>query len=269
MTNENVSWQDRGFKHLDLGGGELRIALIGYGRMGRAVEEVALARGHQIVARVDLGGSQGDCGLTSEALADAEVAVEFTAPEAAAKNLRGLAALGVDVVSGTTGWTGSLAEVSRAVGEAGTALLHSPNFSLGVHAFFRLARLASRLCDGMDGYAPSIQETHHRHKADSPSGTARSLAELVVGEMSSVSGWASVDAPDTVARDSLPVTASRVGENPGEHVLSLEGPEDRLELRHLALSRAGFARGAVGAAEWVRGRKGVFTMDDMLAELWR
>jgi len=155
------------------------------------------------------------------------------------------------------------------VGKAGTALLHSPNFSFGVHAYFRLAKLASRMCDAMEGYAPSIREVHHRHKADAPSGTARRLAEIVVGEMSSTTDWVLVDEPDTVSPGNLPVTANRVGENPGEHVLVLAGPEDCIELRHQATSRAGFARGAVEAAEWVRGRTGVFTMDDMLAELWK
>ena len=247
----------------------MRIALIGYGRMGRAVEDLALSRGHEIVARVDVEGSQGGRGLTSEALAHAEVAIEFTGPDAAAENLKGLAALGVDVVCGTTGWTDSLADVSRAVGKAGTALLHPPNFSFGVHAFFRLAELASRMSDAMEGYAPSVREAHHRYKLDSPSGTARRLAEIVVGEMSSMTEWALVDDPDMASPGILPVTASRVGETPGEHVLVLEGPEDRIELRHQATSRGGFARGAVDAAEWVRGRKGVFTMNDMLAELWR
>jgi 4-hydroxy-tetrahydrodipicolinate reductase len=120
----------------------------------------------------------------------------------------------------------------------------------------------------MEGYDPAIQEEHHRHKADRPSGTARRLAEIMVGEMTEVTGWALIPETGTAEAGVRPVTAFRRGENPGEHILTLDGPEDRIELRHQALSRKGFARGAVDGAEWVRGRKGVFTLDHMLAELW-
>jgi 4-hydroxy-tetrahydrodipicolinate reductase len=246
----------------------VKIALVGYGRMGRAVEEVAAARGHEIVARLDVEDSPAQ-GFSPGRLSGADVAIEFTVPEAAVANLRGLAAGGVDVVCGTTGWYESLGDVKQAVGEAGTGLIYAPNFSLGVQVLFRLAEVAGQLCDRLEEYDPYILETHHRHKLDHPSGTARKLADIVLEVVSRKVSWALGPGREGAVDPSvLQVSAIRAGENPGIHVLGLEGPDDRIELRHEVRGRAGFARGAVAAAEWIRGRKGVFTLNDMLAELW-
>ncbi len=246
----------------------MKIALIGYGRMGRAVEEVAVENGDEIVARVDLDEDPGGRGLSAERLAGAEVAIEFTAPAAAAANLRALAACGLDVVCGTTGWLDSLDEVAAAVESAGTGLIHAPNFSLGVQVLFRLARLASRLCDRLNEYDPHVLEVHHRHKLDSPSGTARKLADIVLGEVTRKERWALGASEGPADPSVLQVNAVRAGDSPGVHVLGLDGPDDRVELRHEARSRKGFARGALAAADWIRGRQGVYTLDDLLAELW-
>jgi 4-hydroxy-tetrahydrodipicolinate reductase len=245
----------------------VKIALVGYGRMGRVVEEVANSRGHEVVARIDVDQSpQG--GLTADSLAGADVAIEFTAPEAAAANASGLASCGVDAVVGTTGWHDRLEKVRRDVETAGTGLIYSPNFSLGIQLYFRLARLAAQLCERLDEFDPFILEAHHRHKKDHPSGTARRLAEIVLGELSRKSRWELGTGEGPMDPSVLQVTAVRAGEIPGLHTLGLDGPDDRIVLRHEARSRRGFAQGAVTAAEWIRGRRGVFTLEDMMAERW-
>jgi 4-hydroxy-tetrahydrodipicolinate reductase len=246
----------------------MRIALVGYGRMGRAVEAAAAARGHEVVARIDLEDNPGGRGLVPGRLNGAEVAIEFTVPAAAPVNVQALAGCGVSVVCGTTGWYEQLEDVRLAVTGAGTGLVYAPNFSLGVQALFRLARLAGQLCDRVEEYDAHIVEMHHRHKLDRPSGTARSLANILVDAIGRKKRW-ELGPPEGPADPSvLEVTSVRAGEIPGVHAVALEGPDDRIEIRHEARGRAGFARGAVAAAEWIRGRKGVFTLDEMLAETW-
>lgn len=246
----------------------MKIALVGYGRMGRAVEAVAEERGHEVVARLDVADDSAGDGLTARRLAGADVAIEFTVPDAAAANLAALAAAGVDVVCGTTGWYDGLPEVRRAVEAAGTGLIYAPNFSLGVQAFFRLAQAAGRLAERLADWDAHVLEAHHRHKADSPSGTARKLAELLLAELTRKTRWELGPAPGPVDPAVLQVSSVRAGEIAGIHVVGLEGPDDRIEIRHEARGRTGFARGAVAAAEWIHGRAGVFTLDDMLAETW-
>ncbi|NIP77704.1 MAG: 4-hydroxy-tetrahydrodipicolinate reductase [Gemmatimonadetes bacterium] len=245
----------------------MKIALVGYGRMGKAVERVALEAGHEVTARIDLPDA-GSAPLTAEGLNGAEVAVEFTAPTAAADNLEALAAAGVDAVCGTTGWYEELDRVRKAVESAATGLIYAPNFSLGVHAFFRLARAAARLAERLEDWDVHLLEAHHRHKADHPSGTARALAQVLLEEITRKRVWELGPGSGPVDPAILQVTAVRAGSIPGTHSVGLEGPDDRIELRHEARDRGGFARGALAAAEWIRGRKGVFTLDDMLADRW-
>jgi 4-hydroxy-tetrahydrodipicolinate reductase len=246
----------------------MKIALIGYGRMGRAVEQAASVRGHEVVARLDVDENPNGQGLSAARLNGAEVAIEFTVAEAAPTNIEGLAACGADVVSGTTGWYDRLADVRRAVDEAGTGLVYAPNFSLGVQMFFRLARLAARLADRLEDYDVYIQEAHHRYKLDHPSGTARELATIVLEELSRKESWELGPGDGHLDPAVLQVVALRAGEIPGTHTLGLESAEDRIELRHEAKGRVSFAAGAIAAAEWVRGREGVFTLEEMLAETW-
>ncbi|MBW3535712.1 MAG: 4-hydroxy-tetrahydrodipicolinate reductase [Gemmatimonadetes bacterium] len=238
----------------------MRLALVGYGRMGRAVEAVALQRGHDVVARVERGDE------LAAGLRDAEVAVDFTVPDAVLDTVRGAAAAGVPLVVGTTGWYDRTEDVRRIVEASGTGLLWAPNFSMGVQLFFRLAREAGRLVDALEEYDVSLHEAHHRHKLDHPSGTGRRLADLLVEALARKERWEEgpfEGAPDPAV---LEVTSSRAGEVPGTHVVALDGPDDRVELRHEARGRDGFARGAVLAAEWLRGRTGFHDIDDMLAE---
>ncbi len=242
----------------------MKLALVGYGKMGRAVEAVATERGHEVVARIDPTLDIKD--ISTATLGGADVAIEFTVPDVAADNITALAAAGVDVVVGTTGWHERLDEVTSAVNAAGTGMVHAANFSLGVNLFLRLARMAARMADALNEYDVHIHEAHHRHKIDHPSGTAITLADILIEELGAKESW-SAALPDGAPHPQvLYVASERSGETAGSHVVGLEGPDDRIELRHEARTRAGFARGAVTAAEWIRGKSGVFTLDDMLAE---
>ncbi len=240
----------------------MRLALIGYGRMGRAVEETARARNHDIVCRID--PAIAGLGEDNQPLESADVAVVFTTPDAVLESARMVTAAGVDLVVGSTGWSDELPEVEALVTDAGVGLIHSPNFSLGVHVFLRLARAAGRMVDEIEDYDIQVRETHHRHKVDHPSGTAIAIADSLVEELARKRDWQ--EGPPRGASDPgvLYVTSTRTGEIAGIHEVGLEGPDDSIELRHVARSRGAFAKGAVAAAEWIRGRKGVFTMDDMM-----
>jgi len=251
----------------------VRILLVGYGRMGRTVERLARADGHEVVGRVDPGGAEGTVWPLERApLELADVAIEFTTPAAAPDGLVALAEAGLDTVSGTTGWGEALPRVADAVRAAGTGLLYASNFSLGVALFLRAARALAGLVDGVgragERYDVAIHEVHHRHKLDHPSGTAVSLAEAVLGALPAKQRWAAGPPSGAADPSVLHVTSARVGEVPGSHALLVEGRDDRIELRHDARGREGFARGALAAAAWVRGRHGVFTLDDLLAEAW-
>lgn len=240
----------------------MNIALVGYGRMGHAVEDLAVERGHRIVARIGRNDALGP-----GALEGADVAVEFTRPDAAIENLRRIADAGVNAVVGTTGWYRRLDEARAVTERAGTGTVHASNFSLGVHVLFQMARRLGHLVDRLDEYDVHVHEAHHRHKVDHPSGTARRLAEILLETVGRKERWA--EGPPRGAADpsTLQVTSVRAGEIPGTHVVGMEGPDDRLELRHEARGRSGFARGAVIAAEWVQGQVGFYSFDDVLADL--
>lgn len=237
----------------------MKIAIVGPGRMGREVETLAEERGHTVVARLERGEA-----ITPESLWGAEVAVEFTNPDAAPERLVALARAGVPAVSGTTGWYHRLPEVTEAVEATGAALVYAPNFSVGIAVFRRWVQEMARDLDGLAEYDVALHETHHTGKVDHPSGTARLLAEAILGETTRKTSWQSGPPQGAADPETLWVTATRVGSTPGTHEIVLDGPDDQIVLRHEARSRRGFARGALLAAEWIRGRKGVFTLDDLL-----
>jgi 4-hydroxy-tetrahydrodipicolinate reductase len=239
----------------------MKLALIGYGRMGHAVEEVAQERGHDVVARLDL-----DDPITQASLAGAQVAIDFTLPDAVVANAHRVVEAEVSLVIGTTGWYESMDEVRAAFQAAGSGCIWAPNFSLGVQLFLRLAREAGRLADVLEEYDVHIHEAHHRHKVDHPSGTAIRLAEVLLENLGRKTSWREEPAEGVPDPAVLWVSSARAGEVPGTHEVVLEGPADSVVVRHTARGRDGFARGAVAAAEWVKGKKGFFSIDDMLAE---
>ncbi len=244
----------------------MNLALMGCGRMGKVVEALAPRLDHTVVAWVDSTSHREGLGVAAMLASGAEVAIDFTTADAVVENVRAATGVGLDVVVGTTGWYDRLAEVEGIVEASGRGLIYAPNFSLGVQLFARLARHAARLAERAGDYDVHVSEAHHRHKADHPSGTAVRLAQGLVDELSGKDRWSAGLPEGPVDPSVLQVSVVRAGEEPGTHTVGLDGPDDRIELRHRARDRAGFARGALAAAEWIRGRPGLYTLDHMMAE---
>lgn len=226
--------------------------------MGHIIEQVARQRGHQIVCTID---KDNQTDFASAAFASADVAIEFTMPAVAVDNYRRAWAAGVPVVSGTTGWTAQLPAIRREVEQGGHTLFWSSNFSLGVNIFFELNRHLAQLMNRFPNYEPSLTEIHHTEKKDAPSGTAITLAEGILAELPRKEKWV---LGAKTSDSELPIEAIRQGQVPGTHTVRYDSAEDCITITHEAKSRAGFALGAVLAAEFVKGRKGFFTMHDML-----
>jgi 4-hydroxy-tetrahydrodipicolinate reductase len=225
------------------------VAVVGLGRMGRAVEQLAPERGFQVVARLGSSQNVAGAGITPESLRGAEVVVEFTEPGAAVSNIHAALAASCPIVVGTTGWYAALPVVTAAVERSGGALLWAPNFAVGVHIFERLVEEASRLAGVAPGFDAHIVETHHAAKKDAPSGTALKLAQ----------------AARRGSGREVPVTSVRTGSVPGTHELLLDAPFEQIRLEHVARDRRVFAEGALLAARWILGRRGVFQMRDVLS----
>ncbi|MDX9852525.1 MAG: 4-hydroxy-tetrahydrodipicolinate reductase [Tenuifilaceae bacterium] len=236
----------------------MKIALIGYGKMGHEIEKVANERNHEIVLIVDKDSSQM---LTTEALSRAEVAIEFSTPEAAFANVTACINAHTPVVCGTTGWLNKLDEVKKLLTEKDGSLFYASNYSLGVNIFFKLNDILSQVLSGNSGYTPSIQEIHHTQKLDAPSGTAITLAEIVAKNLN-LEGWSLLPA---IEENKIPIEALREGTVPGTHTLTYQSEQDELILTHKAKSRRGFALGAVIAAEYTAVNKGFLTMDNLLS----
>lgn len=242
----------------------MKAAIIGYGKMGHAVERFLQERGHEIVARIDADNQEE---LKGEAFASADVAIEFSQPSQAVANYRAAFEAGVPVVSGTTGWTAAMPEVKAMLESTGATLLWTSNFSIGVNLFMNLNRHLAALMERFPQYQAAMEEIHHIHKLDHPSGTAISLAEGIIASGKAYTGWtetASLDEPAPAGE--VGIAHKREGEVPGTHIIRWKSPVDQITLEHKAFSRDGFALGAVMAAEWVvaSGRKGLLTMQDFL-----
>ena len=236
----------------------MKIALIGYGKMGRAIERIALGRGHEIVCRID---AENLSDFDSPEFATAEVAIEFTTPKTAVDNYKRAFKRGVRVVSGTTGWLEQAPEIMEMCQNGEGTLLWSSNFSLGVNIFFAVNSYLASIMKAMPQYSPSMTEVHHVHKLDHPSGTAITLAEGIIGADPAVKGWTEqLPAPEGM----MPITSVREGEVPGIHTIAWDGPADTITIEHSAKNREGFALGAVMAAEWAAGRSGWLTMESFM-----
>jgi 4-hydroxy-tetrahydrodipicolinate reductase len=234
----------------------MKIALIGFGQMGREIDSAAREQGETIACVFEI-----DRPVRPEALADVDVCIEFSTPGAVVENIRAAAEAGKDIVVGTTGWYEHLPEVRSIVTKSG--LLYSSNFSLGVNIFFRIVSRAAELMNNAPDYDPFVHEMHHRQKADSPSGTALHLSRLIVDRISRKEGIVTEAVKGKISASALHVSSTRTGVVIGEHTVGFDSEADRIELRHLAKNRRGFALGALAAARWLRGRQGVFTMDDV------
>ncbi|MEM6785700.1 MAG: 4-hydroxy-tetrahydrodipicolinate reductase [Bacteroidota bacterium] len=243
----------------------LRIALVGTGRMGAAVEAAAAAAGHAVVAR--FGSATPIADLRDDAdLHDADLAIDFSTPDAALDNLHRYAALGLDAVVGTTGWQDDLSKVEAWIEEGQTAVLYAPNFSLGVAVLRRALQAALPLLDQLPGFDAYVHELHHTGKQDSPSGTALLLADDVLDGLARKTHIEPETQHGRIDASALHVTSTRVGAVFGEHTVGFDSEAEHLAFQHVAKSRAVFAEGAVRAAEWLQSeeRHGLFTLDDML-----
>ncbi len=226
--------------------------------MGREIEKILLERGHEIVLRID---AENASELTPERLAAADVALEFTMPETAYANIRACILARTPVVSGTTGWTARLGELEKLCRERRSALFYASNFSLGVNLLFRLNRQLADMNDRVAGSDVRIEEVHHIQKKDAPSGTAITLAEGIIGELGAKNGWVN---DEHAPADRIAIRSVREGTVPGTHTVTYESEDDILELRHTIKNRRTLAMGAVVAAEFLCGKEGVYTMDDLL-----
>lgn len=268
-TNSSGTYLKRSFASSAKLNPHMNIALYGYGKMGSAIEQVALSRGHRIILRVD----HANAGTQPTG---ADVAIEFSTPATALANMRLCLEESVPVVVGTTGWYDHLGEIKELVQTKKGSLLWASNFSIGVNLFFKLNKYLAALMDGHPGYNARIRETHHVHKLDAPSGTAITLARDIDLRTGRYSGWTSEEhAPPPDQNDvpggstpvdarPLPIRSERTGEVPGTHTVTWKSAEDLITITHEAFGRRGFALGAVLAAEWLKGRTGLFTMDDVL-----
>ena len=235
----------------------MKIALIGYGKMGKTIEQIALQRGHQIVSIIDINNTAD---FDSEAFRSADVAIEFTTPATALGNYMRCFAANVPVVSGTTGWLQHLDEVKAKCEQEGKTFFYASNFSVGVNIFFALNRYLAKIMNGFPAYDVRMTEVHHIHKLDAPSGTAITLAEGILDNVERKERWTLETAEQPT---DLPIHAIREGEVPGIHEIIYESDADIISIKHDAKSRAGFALGAVIAAEFTAGKKGFLGMNDL------
>lgn len=235
----------------------MKIALIGYGKMGREIESIAFERKHEIVLKIDRNNLSD-----FDKLSQADVAIEFTSPETAIDNIYKCFSSNIPVVVGSTGWLGKLDEVKSICESKGQSLLYASNFSIGVNLFFELNKHLARIMNNYPDYDVMLEEIHHVHKKDSPSGTGLTLLNCLIENLDSKSSWAE----DKVnSNDEVLVKAYRMGEVPGTHIVRYFSNVDDIEIKHVAHNRKGFALGAVIAAEWLLGKKGVYGMKDVLS----
>ncbi|WP_369014219.1 4-hydroxy-tetrahydrodipicolinate reductase [Flavobacterium anhuiense] len=230
----------------------MKIALLGYGKMGKVIERIALERGHEIVLKKDEFN-------TYDGLSTADVAIDFSVPSAAVSNISASFNANVPVVSGTTGWLEHYDEMIALCNEKKGGFISSSNFSLGVNIFFGLNEYLAKIMNQFDSYKVSMEEIHHIHKLDAPSGTAISLAQGVI-QNSNYANWTLEEAKT----NEIHIEAKRIGEVPGTHTVTYDSPIDSIEIKHTAHNREGFALGAVIAAEWLAGKQGIYSMKDVL-----
>ena len=235
----------------------MRVAIIGYGKMGHEIEQVLLSRGHSVALIIDQDNAHDLC---AEKLAEVDVAIEFTTPTTAYSNVRTCIECGTPIVSGTTGWHDKLEELQALCREKNSTMIWSSNYSLGVNITFRLNRYLAELMNRFESYNVAIEEIHHTQKKDAPSGTAISLANDILERVERKQRWLNEPTTDSKA---LEIVSLREGAVPGTHTVTYESADDKIEIKHTLFSRRALALGAVVAAEFVATKKGVFTIDDL------
>jgi 4-hydroxy-tetrahydrodipicolinate reductase len=236
----------------------MNIALIGYGKMGKAIEEIAVGKGHQIVLKIN-SGNQVD--FTIENLQKADVCIEFSTPETAFNNISKCLSAGIPTISGSTAWLQQLPQANALCTQHDTAFLYASNFSIGVNLFFQINEYVAKLMQPYPDYKVSMEEIHHTAKKDAPSGTAVTLAEGILKQYTAKQSWVNEQTSDEAK---LGIVSKRIDPAPGTHSIFYDSAIDSIEIKHTAHSRMGFAFGAVLAAEFIQNKKGIFTMKDVL-----
>ncbi|TDO23310.1 4-hydroxy-tetrahydrodipicolinate reductase [Pedobacter duraquae] len=242
----------------------MKLALLGYGKMGQIIERFAVERGHEVVLKINVDNKEE---LTASNLSKADVAIDFSAPAAALDNIYACFDANIPVVVGTTGWYGQLQEVKNDCLNGNHTLLYGSNFSIGVNLFFHVNQVMAKIMNNYPQYDVQVEEIHHTQKLDAPSGTAMTIAEGIIDNLDSKSEWVNeVEGAEfdvALKNEQLLINSLRIGEVPGTHTVVYSSEVDDIELKHTAHSRAGFALGAVVAAEWVEHRQGFYTIADI------
>jgi 4-hydroxy-tetrahydrodipicolinate reductase len=233
----------------------MKILLVGYGKMGKTIERIAVERGHEIAGRIDVGNPQ------DMDTVNADVAIEFSHPDAAFENVKRCLERKIPVVCGTTGWLNRKAEIEALTNQQQGTFFYASNYSLGVNVFFKVNEYLAKLMGQFKAYDITLDEIHHTEKKDAPSGTAITLAEGVLRHVNHKKSWVNKTSPNP---EDLSIRSFRIDQVPGTHVVKYSSLLDDLEIKHIAHTREGFALGAVMVAEWLRGRQGVLNMDDFL-----
>ncbi|MEM7548654.1 MAG: 4-hydroxy-tetrahydrodipicolinate reductase [Bacteroidota bacterium] len=236
----------------------MRIAIIGYGKMGHEIEKAAIEKQHSIPKIINIENLRDLNFLRND---EVDVAIEFTQPDSAIQNIKSCANQKIPIVVGTTGWYDRFEEVKNYVLEQNGTLFYASNFSIGVNLFFALNKYLAKIMDKQDSYSVSMEEIHHTQKLDSPSGTAITLAEGIIEHSSTKEKWAN---EETGKKEMIDIVSKRIENVPGTHSISYHSPIDQIDIKHTAFNRKGFAQGSVASAEWVQNKKGVYTMSDML-----
>ena len=246
----------------------MRIALIGFGKMGKEIARLAKEQGIAVVAKIDPVAPEADFKeISKEAIAAADVCIDFSQPGAVVENVKKIASFGKNIVVGTTGWLEKEQEVKKAVEKNGIGLVYASNFSLGVNAFYRIVAQAAAVMNRLPEYDVSCLEMHHRNKADSPSGTAKSIEKILLEKIERKKKAVEEKLDRKIAADEMHVASLRGGSVPGTHAVYFDSSADTIELKHTARSREGFALGALQAAKWINGKKGFYSIEDMLGEM--
>lgn len=238
----------------------MNILILGYGKMGKIISEIAETRGHTIAAKINIDNRHELDQLDPKSI---DVAIEFSQPEAAIENIKWAIERGIPVISGTTGWISKKPEINRYTLEKNGAFFYASNYSIGVNVFFKVNEFLAKLMKETTGYSVSMEEIHHTEKKDAPSGTAITLAQGIIKNSTTLQNWHLVGEKED-SPNSLPITTKRIDPAPGTHIVKYSSKIDDIEISHTAHSREGFALGAVLVAEWIPGKTGVLSMDDFL-----
>jgi 4-hydroxy-tetrahydrodipicolinate reductase len=251
----------------DMNGQIPRIALIGYGKMGKSIHRFALERDISIAAIIDPNFAEYAVPMNAETLQSVDVCIDCTTPESVMNNIRRIAPLKKNLIIGTTGWTEHVDEVRAIAAEHQIGLLYASNFSIGMHLFIRIVSEAAKMFSRYEAYDVAVHETHHTLKKDAPSGTAFTIAEKIMAQIPAKKTCVTGNKEGALRKDELHVSSLRLGATPGVHSVQFDGSSDTIELKHTARDRNGLAEGALLAARWIYGKKGLFTIEDMINDI--